>query len=231
MADRLAARKPVITVDGPAGAGKSTITREIAHRLSFVYLDTGALYRAVAYYLNRRGFSNGREELSALAGSIHITLREVAGLLHVFVNGEDVTKQIRSEEIGLLASRISAEPLVREMLLSVQRNVASSGGVVAEGRDMGTVVFPDAEIKFFLDASVDERTKRRYSELISGGKPARVEDVRNDIILRDRQDRERPISPLRVPPDGAVIDSTDKSIAQVIDIMMGIIHDTWPLQE
>jgi cytidylate kinase len=218
-------RKPVITVDGPAGAGKSTITREIAHRLSFVYLDTGALYRAMAYYLKDKGFSNSKEELTVLARSMNVTLQKVAGQLHVCVNGEDVTNKIRSEEIGLLASKISAEPLVREVLLSVQRNLASTGGVVAEGRDMGTVVFPDAEIKFFLDASVDERAKRRFRELIGEDKRVRLEDVRNDIVLRDRQDRERPISPLRVPSDAVVIDSTDKSISQVIDIMMSVIDN------
>lgn len=223
--------RPIITTDGPAGAGKSTISRLLAERLSFIYLDTGALYRAVAYHLIQKGYSGNKEQLTDLCRNIHVELNDLAGRLHVFVNGEDVTMKIRTEEIGLLASRISAVPVVREVLLSVQRDMAAAGGVVAEGRDMGTVVFHDAEIKFFLDASVRERAGRRYRELSERGESASLRDVESDILLRDRQDHERSIAPLIASPDAVHIDSTDKTILQVVDIMMGVINKTWNTQE
>ncbi|MBM4315206.1 MAG: (d)CMP kinase [Deltaproteobacteria bacterium] len=216
-------KKPVITIDGPAGAGKSTIGRQIADWLSFLYLDTGALYRAVAYDLTAKGFTGEDEELSELCRRMNLMLIHREGALHVFVNGEDVTTKIRTEEIGLLASRISAIPLVRDLLLSVQRDIAKNGGVVAEGRDMGTVVFPDAEIKFFLDASLEERAGRRYHEMRERGESVALDDIRRDILLRDRQDSERTVAPLIVPPDAIRIDSTDKSISEVVDIMKGVI--------
>ncbi len=219
--------KPVITIDGPAGAGKSTISRQLAERLCFIYLDTGALYRAVAFKLIRRGFSGNEMQINSLYQDMKVTFKKREDQLHVFVDDEDVTGKLRTEEIGLLASRVSAMPVVREALLSVQRDIAKDGGVVAEGRDMGTIVFPDAEIKFFLDASVKERAGRRHRELLGRGELTCLRNVENDILLRDRQDRERSIAPLRPSHDAVVIDSTDKTISQVIDIMMGIIDNIW----
>ncbi len=216
--------KPIITIDGPAGAGKSTIGRLLADWLSFLYLDTGALYRAVAYYLTSKGFTGKEEELTELCNRMHVKLNNQAGYLHVLVDSEDVTMKIRTEQIGLLASKISAIPLVRDVLLSIQRDIAADGGVVAEGRDMGTIVFPDAEVKFFLDASVQERAGRRHHELLERGDSVALRDIENDILLRDRQDSERPIAPLVVPPDAIRIDSTDKTISEVVDIMKGVIN-------
>jgi cytidylate kinase len=219
--------KPVITIDGPAGAGKSTISRQLAERLCFIYLDTGALYRAVAFTLIRRGFSGNERHIKGLYQDMKVTVKNREGQLHVFVDDEDVTGKLRTEEIGLLASRVSAMSVVREALLSIQRDIAKDGGVVAEGRDMGTIVFPEAEVKFFLDASAKERARRRHCELLGRGEFLSLRDVESDILLRDRQDRERSIAPLRPSHDAVVIDSTDKTISQVVDIMMGIIENIW----
>ncbi len=173
----------MVFLAGPNGAGKSTIGRLLADWLSFIYLDTGALYRAVAYYLTCRGFTGKEEELTELCRRMHVKLNNQAGHLYVLVDSEDVTTKIRTEPIGLLASKISAIPLVREVLFSVQRDIAIDGGVVAEGRDMGTVVFPDAEVKFFLDASVQERAVRRYLELLERGDRVALPDVENNLLL------------------------------------------------
>jgi cytidylate kinase len=158
-----------------------------------------------------------------------VSLKNEAGRFRVLVDGEDVSDKIRTEEIGLLASRISAIPLLRKHLLPVQREIAAVGGVVAEGRDMGTVVFPHAEIKFFLDASVEERANRRYLELVEKGQPVILKDIENDLVRRDRQDRERSVAPLAVPTDAAVIDSSDKSVSQVVEIMIAVIERLYPV--
>lgn len=215
--------RPVITIDGPAGSGKSTISRILAEHFSYLYLDTGALYRAIAYRLAAAGFEDLNSEALELCRNIRVTLKMDDGRLKVYADDEEVTQKIRTEQIGLFASRVSAVPLVRELLLAVQRNIAHSGGIVAEGRDMGTVVFPDAAFKFFLLASVQERSHRRYLELLASGQHATLKEVENDIIIRDRQDTQRSIAPLIAAPDAVVIDSTDKTISQVAAIMIGVI--------
>jgi cytidylate kinase len=224
-------KKAVITIDGPAGAGKSTLARLLAERLSYTYLDTGALYRALAYCLLRKGWDKTEGELESLCRGIRIEIRRVDGRLRFLADGEDVTEKIRTEEIALLASRVSAFPAVREILLSAQRGMAVGGGLVAEGRDMGSVVFPDAEVKFFLDASAGERAGRRYREMTDQGNSVRLEKIRDDLRTRDRQDRSRLVSPLVVPPGAVVIDSTDKTISQVADIMLTALERAGHLPE
>lgn len=222
-------RRPVVTIDGPAGAGKSTISKLLSSRLSFFYMDTGALYRAFAYRLKSEGWDGTEQRIAGICREMKVSLKNEAGGFQILIDGEDVSEKIRTEEIGLLASKISAIPLLRKHLLPVQREIAAVGGVVAEGRDMGTVVFPQAEIKFFLDASVGERASRRYIDLVEKGQTVLLKDIENDLIRRDRQDRERSIAPLAVPADAVVIDSSEKSVSQVVEIMIAEIERLYPL--
>lgn len=214
----------MITIDGPSGAGKSTVSKRLAEQLSYVYLDTGALYRVLAYKVVQEGISPDDEgRLAELCARTKINLEKHGGDIRVIIDGEDVTGKIRTEEIGLLASKVSGIPVVRKALFSLQREAGAGGGIVAEGRDMGTVVFPDADYKFYLDAKVAERARRRYDELVMKGTPADYGEVEKDLQARDRQDRERSISPLRVPEGAVIIDSSHMAIADVIAKMIAVI--------
>ena len=217
----------VVTIDGPAGSGKSTVSKALAKRLSYLYLDTGALYRAVAYLISKQGISgNDEQALFELLKGADIRLKKSGDVLKVYVNGEDVTGHLRTEEIGLRASKISALTMIREMLLPIQRNVGASGGIVAEGRDMGTVVFPGADVKFFLDASESERIQRRFLELSNRGDDIPYEDIARDMRHRDLQDRERTFAPLRPHEDAVIIDTSTMTIAEVVEAMLGIINNS-----
>ncbi|MCX7634116.1 MAG: (d)CMP kinase [Syntrophales bacterium] len=216
--------KMLITIDGPAGSGKSTVAKVLAAKLSYTYLDTGALYRAVAFKIATTQTDWRNEEiLCSLLKETVISVDNEGGGFRVFVDGEDVSNLIRSEAIGILASRISAHPLVREALLGLQRSIGRRGGVVAEGRDMGTVVFPWAEVKFYLDASVDERARRRYGELIARGEKVQFQDIIEDIRIRDRQDTQRDIAPLKPHREAIIINTTSLTVEDVVMVMMDAI--------
>lgn len=214
--------KPLlITIDGPAGAGKTTVSRNLANRLGYRYLDTGALYRAVAYKVIENKVSSDHD-LEELCRKLTINFVQKNGVFRLFCNGEDVTDKIRTEKISMMASKISAKPVVRKALLSLQREIGEKKEVVAEGRDMGTVVFPDADIKFFLDASVETRALRRFNELGLRSSQA-LSQVENQIRKRDKNDSSRDVAPLKAAHDAIRIDSTTLSAEQVVEQMLQYI--------
>ena len=220
--DRRDRPEPIVAIDGPAGAGKSTVSRRVAERLGYLLLDTGALYRSIALAALRAGVELGDEQAlgrlaTELAEHRAIQFGRSPAEPAVSLRGEDISEAIRAQSIGNAASRISAFAAVRTALLSLQRTFAASGGVVAEGRDMGTVVFPDAEAKFFLTASAAVRAERRYRELLGRGQPASLEQVRQEVIERDERDSRRAVAPLRQAADACLIDASELGVDQVVD--------------
>ena len=210
--------RPVsIAIDGPSGAGKSTIARAVARRLGFTYVDTGAIYRTVGLYVKRRGLPPAdREGTVACLPELNIELRHIEGVQHVFLNGEDVSQAIRMPEISLYASHVSAVPEVRAFLLELQREFARREDVVMDGRDIGTVVLPDARVKIFLTASVKERAHRRFEELKEKGVDTSYEEVLRDMEFRDRNDSSRAAAPLRQAEDAVLVDTTGNTLEQSI---------------
>lgn len=224
--DRVAAktRRLLITIDGPAGVGKSTSAKGLSERLGYSYLDTGALYRAVAWKAQTAGVdSSSHKAIEALLSTTTIQLTSHNRLLSVLVDSQEVSHELRSLAISQLASSVAAIPSVREWLLPIQRNFGAQGGVVAEGRDMGTRVFPHAEVKFFLDADLDIRTSRRHQELESGEQDRNWTEVRQSIADRDARDRSRDVAPLVQAPDSTMIDTSKLSVDEVIETMMDVI--------
>lgn len=216
----------VIAIDGPSGAGKSTIARLLAERLGYIQIDTGAMYRAAALLLSKARIDLG--DLAAVeqfCRNLDIRFELVSGRQMVYANGMDVTDQIRTPEMSLLTSRTSTLKPVREALLIAQQLMGTRGGVVLEGRDIGTVVFPDAELKFFLSASVEERAKRRYEELTRKGEQVTLSETITDVVKRDRQDSERDIAPLRQADDAVLIDSSQLSIDEVLTRMVSMCRN------
>ena len=210
-------KKLIITIDGPAGAGKSTVSKALAKRLGYIYLDTGALYRALAYKaLNIKTDLDDASALSDLCSTTRVILKNINGEMKVCVDGENVGEKIRTEEVGLTASKISTFAIVRQSLLNLQREAGRNGGIVAEGRDMGSVVFPHADYKFYLDANVEERIIRRRKELLGKGLSVEYQIIQKDMMGRDKQDSERAIAPLKSSADSIIIDSTGLSVPQVV---------------
>jgi CMP/dCMP kinase len=214
----------VIAIDGPSGAGKSTTARLLAERLGYVYIDTGAMYRAIGWKTKREGIDPADEQKMAdLCARTEVTIKLVGKNPGFFVDGKDVTGEIRTPEMGMMASAVSKSPSVRARLLKLQRDLGRSGGVVMDGRDIGTVVFPDAEVKFFLDASAEERGRRRYLELKANGMDVDIARITQEIKDRDSQDSGRSIAPLRQAEDALLIDSTALNIGEVVHQMLSKI--------
>ncbi len=213
--------KAVIAIDGPAGSGKSTVAQMLARRLGYIYVDSGAMYRAVAYHVQQAGLDveTDAEEIGRLAGELSFEFRQVGEGQHLFVDGEDVEEAIRSVEVGNLSSPVSAIPAVRDHLVAAQRQMAAPGGVIMEGRDIGTVVLPNADLKVFLIATTGERARRRWRQLQEQGIIEDYEQVLRDQLERDRRDTSRAVAPLRQAEDAREL-ATDKLTAQqVVDVL------------
>lgn len=214
-------RQPVVTIDGPAAAGKSTAAREVARRLGFTLIDTGALYRALAWAVKEAGVA--ADDAPAVGKVLEKTTVDFEGG-RVLVNGRDITAQLRTPELGMLTSRLTRLQVVRDKLTPLQRRLARAGGVVLEGRDTGSVVCPEAEVKFYLDADLDERARRRREELAATGLPADYETVKAEVTQRDRQDMERDLAPLVTPEGALVLDSTALSPEAVVERMLDAVE-------
>jgi len=213
----------LITIDGPAGAGKTTVSRALADRLGYRYIDTGALYRGVAYEVKRRGIDPENEAgLQDLCRRIQLRFESEGKGLRLYSNGVDISDSIRTPEISMLASAVSAKSIVRDYLLEVQRDIGQKKAAVFEGRDMGTVVFPEADVKFFLDASSKTRAQRRYQEFDAESTQS-LEEVAKDMQQRDTNDSTRRLAPLKPAEDAIRIDSSDLSLHQVVDLMLSHI--------
>ena len=218
-----------VAIDGPAGAGKSTIARHAASSLGFIYVDTGALYRTVGLYSIRKGYdTKDAEKVNSTLPDIDIKLGFSGTEQRVFLNGEDVSEAIRTPEASMGASNVSAIPQVREFLFDLQKDIAKNNDCLMDGRDIGTVVLPDAQVKIFLTASPETRAKRRYKELIEKGSDVKFEDVLDDLIKRDYQDTHREIAPLKAADDAVLLDTSELdfegSLRAVLDIIKGKIN-------
>lgn len=215
-----------IAIDGPAGAGKSTIARKVAEQLSYIYVDTGAMYRAMALYLHRKGIDAEDEEMIAkVCGDAQISIEFQNGEQAVILEGENVNPYLRTQEVSEMASRSSAVKEVREHLVELQRKLAREKNVVMDGRDIGTVVLPAAQVKIYLTASVGVRAKRRFMELKEKGETVSFEEIAEEISQRDHRDMTRKVSPLRKAEDAVLVDSSDMSIDEVTACILQIIEE------
>lgn len=215
-----------IAIDGPAGAGKSSVAKLVSKQLGYIYVDTGALYRTVGLYSIRKGIdTKDSSKVVSTLKDINVKLGFVDGAQHVFLNGEDVSEAIRTPEASMGASNVSAIPAVREFLFDLQRDIAKNNNCIMDGRDIGTVVLPDAQIKIFLTASPESRADRRYKELIEKGEKVDYNDVLDDINKRDYQDSHREIAPLKQADDAIFVDNSDCNLEQGAKQLMDIIKE------
>ena len=222
-------RKPVIAIDGYSSTGKSSISKIIAQKLGLVHMDTGALYRGVTYFANTCCQNeDGKINLQGLfenLDKIKLEFRNINDELILFLNGKDISREIRTNEVSSNVSLIASQKEVRDFLMETQRSIAEKGGVILDGRDIGTVVLPNADYKFFLTASVDERTRRRFKELTILGIKTDEKSVKENLIYRDKTDSEREVAPLKKADDAILIDNTNLDKRQTIDLILSHIHD------
>ncbi len=215
-----------VAIDGPAGAGKSTIAKMVAKKLSYIYVDTGALYRAVALCTIQNGILSSEEEkITAMLKHTVIELKFIDNVQRVFLNGEDVSDKIRTSEVSMTASRTSALPVVRSFLLDLQRDIAVKNNILMDGRDIGTVVLPDAQVKIFLTASPECRAKRRYNDyLVAGNVSESYEDILKDILQRDYQDSHRATAPLKPAQDSVTVDTSEDTLEESVNKIIAVIE-------
>lgn len=214
-----------IAVDGPSGAGKSTLSRRLASELGYIYVDTGAMYRTIGLFALRNGADlDSQAELAALLPEIKLEMRYVDGVQHMFLNGEDVSGLIRTEQVSMAASHVSAHPAVRAFLLETQRGLARENNILMDGRDIGTVVLPNAQVKIFLTASAQERARRRYNELAARGDDVTYEQVLADVEQRDYNDTHRAAAPLRAAEDAVTVDTTGHDFEESFRMMLDVIR-------
>lgn len=216
-----------IAIDGPAGAGKSSIAKALSKRLGYIYIDTGAMYRAVALFFLENNVADGTDSrIESLLDKLEISIKYEDGAQKVILNGEDVTGKLRLEDIGKLASKFSAIGIVREKLVALQRKLAQKENVVMDGRDIGTVVLPNADLKIYLSASSKVRAKRRYLELLEKGHTdLDINDIENEIIKRDEADMNRKISPLKQADDAYYLDSSDMTLEEVVSKILSMVKE------
>lgn len=215
-----------IAIDGPAGAGKSTISKKVAKHLGFVYIDTGAMYRTVGLKAVRCGIdTKDAEGVSSILPTLDIDIRHEGVEQHIYLDGENVSDKIRTPEISMAASNVSAIPAVRAALVELQRKLAENHDVVMDGRDIGTFVLPDAEVKIFLTASVDARAKRRYDELVLKGEKVNYDDVKKEMEIRDYNDSNRAVSPLKVAEGATIIDTSELNLEESIQKVTEFVRE------
>jgi len=215
-----------VAIDGPAGAGKSSIARAVSEKLGYIYVDTGALYRSVAYYAIKNGVRpDDSEKVIGLLEGLEVSLVYKDGQQRVIAAGEDVSDCIRTPEVSMGASAVSAIPEVRTFLFDLQKKIAQENNVIMDGRDIGTVVLPDAQVKIFLTASPEERARRRFAELKDKDTTVTFDDILKDIIKRDENDMNRAVSPLRQAEDAVLVDSSDMTIDEVINCIESMIRE------
>lgn len=215
-----------VAIDGPSGAGKSTIARAVARELGFLYIDTGALYRSIGFFVLESGRDpRKKEDVEACLSGIRLELRHVDGIQRVFLNEQDVSEKIRTPAVSMAASQVSAVPEVRAFLLELQRSMARENNVIMDGRDIGTVVLPDAGLKIFLTAAPEDRARRRFEELAAKGEAVTYEEVLRDVVQRDYNDTHRDISPLRQAADAVLADTTGFPLERSVALIRSLVEE------